>query len=125
MADRKCTIDVIIPAFNEEQSVGKVIHAIDKSLVREVIVVNNHSTDQTAAVAKAAGATVLDEPHKGYGFACLQGINYLTQKHDPPEIVVFMDADFSDHPEETSELVQPIVDDEKDLVIGSRVLGNA
>ena len=121
MADTKCTIDVIIPAFNEEQSVGKVIGAIDKNLVREVIVVNNRSSDQTAFVAKAAGATVLDEPHRGYGSACLKGIHYLDQKSSPPEIVVFMDADFSDHPEEMQELVKPIECGKKDFVVGSRV----
>lgn len=121
MADTKCTIDVIIPAFNEEQSVGKVVGAIDKNLVREVIVVNNDSNDQTAVVAKAAGATVLDEPHRGYGSACLKGIHYLDQKSNPPEIVVFMDADFSDHPEEMQDLVKPIECGKKDFVVGSRV----
>jgi len=115
-------IKVIIPAFNEENAVGKVISEIPKDLVSEVVVVNNASTDQTESQAKKHGATVLDQPKQGYGYACLKGIEYLTS--DPPHIVVFLDADYSDYPEEMYGLVKPILEDQYDLVIGSRALGH-
>lgn len=118
------SIDVIIPAFNEERSVGKVVEAIPKDWVRDIIVVSNGSTDQTEQVADEAGATVLVEPRKGYGYACLRGISYLDQKPDPPEIVVFMDGDFSDYPEELPNVVAPIIEEGYELVIGSRAIGN-
>lgn len=120
------TIDVIIPAYNEEASIANVISAIPQELVRECIVCNNGSTDQTVAVAEAAGATVLTELRKGYGSACLKGIAYLKAKPQAqqPDIVVFLDGDFSDHPEEMPKLIQPILQDQVDLVIGSRALGN-
>ncbi|NUQ26513.1 MAG: glycosyltransferase family 2 protein [Saprospiraceae bacterium] len=123
---KKPVIDVIIPAHNEERSIGLVLSAIPEGLVREVVVCNNASTDRTVQVAKAAGATVLNEPRMGYGSACQTAINYLKQKpaDQQPDIVVFMDADYSDHPEEMHRLVQPIIDDKADLVIGSRVLGS-
>jgi len=117
-------IDVIIPAFNEENAVGKVVLAIPKTLVREIIVINNNSTDETAIKAESAGATVLEEPIKGYGNACLKGIAYLKDKNLPPDIVVFLDADYSDYPEEIILLLQPIKDQNMDMVIGSRALGN-
>lgn len=117
-------IVVIIPAYNEENSVGRVIDDIPKSLVKEVIVVNNNSNDNTAVVAKRAGATVLDERRQGYGFACLKGINYLKELDKKPNVVVFLDADYSDHPEEMTKLVAPILENKVDLVIGSRALGN-
>lgn len=116
-------IVVIIPAYNEENSVGAVIKDIPQDLVREVIVVNNNSTDKTSTVAKAAGATVLDETRQGYGFACLKGIDYLKKMDEKPDIVVFLDADYSDYPEETRQLVAPILENDIDLVIGSRALG--
>jgi glycosyltransferase involved in cell wall biosynthesis len=118
-------IDVIIPAYNEESSIGRVVAAIPAGLVQEVIVVNNNSTDQTAAVARAAGATVLDEPQPGYGNACLKGIAHAASKPATtrPEIVVFLDGDYSDYPEEMPLLVQPILDGRADMVIGSRALG--
>lgn len=114
---------MIIPAFNEENAVGKVIRDIPKDLVSEIIVVNNASTDQTEIKARDAGATVLKEPIKGYGRACLRGINYLNQGEAKPDIVVFLDADYSDHPEEMPKLISPIVDGSSDLVVGSRALG--
>ncbi len=115
---------VIIPAFNEQHAVCHVISEIPKSLVTEVIVVNNGSTDDTVQQAKACGATVLDEPRKGYGYACLKGIEYLKETTAKPvSIVVFIDGDHSDYPEEMSKLVEPIADDKADLVIGSRALG--
>lgn len=115
---------VIIPAFNEQNSVCNVVAEIPPGLVTETIVVNNGSTDDTVNQAKTCGATVLDEPRKGYGYACLEGINYLKDKNlDGCDIVVFIDADYSDYPEEMTKLVQPILADEADLVIGSRALG--
>ncbi len=116
-------IDVIIPAFNEENAVGNVIREVPRDWVREIVVVNNNSNDRTAVVAAEAGATVLDETRQGYGFACLKGIGYLRDQPLPPEIVVFLDADYSDYPAELPNLVQPILKEKLDLVIGSRALG--
>ena len=115
---------VIIPAFNEENSVGKVINEIPKDLVEEIIVVNNNSNDQTKIVAEKAGATVLDEPVPGYGRACLKGIEYIKDLYTNTDIVVFIDADYSDYPEEMPMLIQPIIEKQAELVIGSRALGS-
>lgn len=117
-------IIVIIPAFNEENSVGKVVNDIPKEWVREVIVVNNNSTDATSENAQKAGATVLTEPRQGYGRACLKGMEYVAQLSILPKIIVFLDADYSDYPEELTLIVQPIIDGTADLVIGSRALGD-
>ncbi len=111
---------VIIPALNEERSIGKVIAAIPKRSTSEIIVVDNASTDGTAEVAAAAGARVESEPQRGYGAACLRGIASLA---DDIDCVVFVDADFSDHPDELPRLLEPIEKDDADLVIGSRALG--
>lgn len=121
----KPIIDVIIPAYNEEESIGLVVADIPKEWVREVIVCNNASTDQTKTVAAAGGATVLDQPQKGYGSACLKGIEYVRSKPqaEQPDVIVFLDGDYSDHPEELPNLVQPIIENDVDLVIGSRALG--
>lgn len=115
-------VDVIIPAFNEENSVGKVIKDIP-AIVRDIIVVNNNSNDATASNATTAGATVLDEKFQGYGAACLKGIDYVAAKEYKPDIIVFLDADYSDHPEELTLLIQPIINENYDMVIGSRALG--
>ena len=115
------TIAVIIPAFNEEKSIGKVVDAISRKLVQRIIVVNNGSTDSTAIVAEKAGAIVLNEHRKGYGWACIAGIDFL--RNEPPDIVVFLDGDFSDYPEEIEDVVNPILHNNMDMVIGSRVLG--
>jgi glycosyltransferase involved in cell wall biosynthesis len=112
---------VIIPAFNEANSVGKVIQDIPKEYIKEIIVVNNNSNDRTSVVALAHGATVLDEPRQGYGFACLKGIAYLKGK--AVDIVVFLDADYSDFPEQIPAVIAPIVNEGFDFVIGSRALG--
>ena len=117
-------IKVIIPAFNEENGVGQVIREIPSDLVDEIIVVNNASTDATERIALELGATVLREPVPGYGRACLKGIDYLKRSKLPPDIVVFLDADHSDYPEQMRLLVKPIVDGDADLVIGSRSLGH-
>lgn len=112
-------IKVIIPAFNEEASIGKVIAEIPDS-VSEIIVVNNTSSDQTEAVAKKAGATVLTEAKMGYGHACLKGLDYIANQTKKPDIVVFLDGDYSDYPEELTKIVAPIIEDNIDLVIGAR-----
>ncbi len=114
---------VIIPAHNEEKSIGKVVGDIPRNLVAEIIVVSNSSTDETESVSRKAGATVLTENRKGYGYACLKGIEYAKNLSPQPDIVVFMDGDYSDFPEEISKLIHPIIQDGFDLVIGSRVLG--
>ena len=116
-------IYVIIPAFNEENGVGQVLSEIPKDLVTEVVVVNNASTDDTERVAKEGGATVLREPVSGYGRACLKGIAYAREVNPTPDVVVFLDADHSDYPEEMIELIKPILQNKADIVIGSRVLG--
>ncbi len=118
-------IDVIIPAYNEEKSIGNVLRDIPKELVRDIIVCNNASTDNTKAVALANGAIVVDQPEKGYGNACLKGIGYLKEKsvEEQPDIVVFLDGDYSDHPEEMPKLIQPITEEGMDMVIGSRSMG--
>jgi|SRR3990172_2570307 len=114
---------VIIPAYNEELSIGKVISEIPKNIVEEIVVVNNNSTDKTEEAARKAGATVLEESFQGYGAACLNGIEYLKSKKI--EIIVFLDGDYSDYPQEISILLDPILKSGYDFVIGSRVLGNS
>ena len=114
-------ITVIIPAYNEEKSIGKVIQDIPGDSINHVIVVNNNSTDNTMEVAKNAGAIVLSEDRKGYGWACLKGIEY--SKTLQTDIIVFMDGDYSDYPEEITKVLAPILEKDFDMVIGSRVLG--
>ena len=120
--DNNQKIVVIIPAYNEENSIARVVNDIPKGLVYEVIVVNNNSNDATDVNARNAGATVLHEERPGYGFACLKGIEYIKQLQPLPDIVVFIDADYSDHPEEMPLLILPIING-MDMVIGSRALG--
>ncbi|MBT8386612.1 MAG: glycosyltransferase family 2 protein [Ignavibacteria bacterium] len=112
---------VIIPAYNEEKSIGSVINNIPKERVSEIIVVNNCSTDRTTEYAEESGATVLHESLMGYGAACLTGIEYLEGKGF--ELVVFLDGDYSDYPEEIGLLIDPVISGEYDFVLGSRVLG--
>jgi glycosyltransferase involved in cell wall biosynthesis len=112
-------VDVIIPAFNEEASIALVIRDIPE-LVRHIVVVNNNSNDNTAENALEEGAVVLDQPIQGYGSACLKGIKYVTALNRPPDIVVFLDADYSDHPQELGDLIKPIIEEQADIVIGSR-----
>ncbi len=114
------TIKVIIPAFNEADSIADVIKEIPDS-VSEVIVVNNNSSDRTAENAHAAGATVLTEERKGYGYACLKGMDYVAQQSKVPDIIVFIDGDYSDYPEELDKVVAPILNKGYDFVIGARV----
>jgi glycosyltransferase involved in cell wall biosynthesis len=114
------SIKLIIPAFNEEKSIAKVIQDVPK-IVDEIIVIDNNSSDETAKNAKKAGATVLKEERKGYGFACLKGIDYIASQTNKPTIVVFLDGDYSDYPEQLTEIIQPIIEENIDFVIGARV----
>jgi hypothetical protein len=111
-------ISVIIPAFNEEESIGHVLDDLPQDKLIEVIVVNNASSDDTSRVAKEHGARVVDEVRRGYGSACLRGIAELND----PDIVVFVDGDYSDYPEELEKLVEPIIFGEADFVLGSRMI---
>ncbi|MEH6512237.1 MAG: glycosyltransferase family 2 protein [Maribacter arcticus] len=112
-------IKVIIPAFNEADSIAHVINELPKT-VTEIIVVNNNSTDDTVKNAEAAGATVLTETNKGYGYACLKGLEYVASKSKQPDIIVFIDGDYSDYPEELDKVVAPILEDNIDFVVGAR-----
>ncbi len=118
-------VTVIVPAFNEQEALPRVLR--DLPPVGRVIVANNASTDRTAEVAAEAGALVVDESRRGYGSACLAGVGELRRLVEEgapaPEIVVFLDADYSDHPDQLPELVAPIFEDRADLVLGSRILG--
>ena len=114
------TIKVIIPAYNEENAIVKVIQDIP-SIVDEIIVVDNNSSDQTAKNAREAGAKVLTELKRGYGYACLKGMDYIKTLSEKPAIIVFLDGDFSDYPEELTKLIAPIINNNIDFVIGARV----
>jgi len=124
MPDPTPAIDVVIPAYNEEASIALVLAAIPCPPVRRIVVADNASTDRTAETARAAGAMVVSETRRGYGSACLRALKHLRQ-NDPPGIVVFLDGDYSDHPEELNRVVAPILRGEAELVIGSRTLGQA
>lgn len=113
-------VKVIIPAFNEEESIALVIREIPE-LVDEIIVVNNRSTDNTYRAAKEAGAIVVHEERMGYGNACLKGLEYISQQELKPDIVVFLDGDYSDYPGELISLIEPIIKKNKDFVVGARV----
>lgn len=126
MRSKAWVIDVLIPAWNEEASLPLVLRDIPKDWVRNIIVCDNGSTDQTAAVARANGAVVVTQNQRGYGNACLAGMGYLSNlpASEQPEIVVFLDGDYSDYPEELPQVVAPIIEEGMDMVIGSRRLGN-
>lgn len=118
----KGAIDIVIPAFNEERSLPLVLRDLPRPPVRRIVVADNASSDGTGKAARESGAEVVDAPHKGYGSACLAALDHL-RRTGPPEVVVFVDADWSDHPEELPRLIAPILAGEVDLVIGSRALG--
>lgn len=111
-------ISVILPAYNEEASIGLVLNDLPRDTLHEIIVVDNNSTDNTAQAARKHGVKVVQEKRQGYGSACLKGISELND----PDIVVFLDADYSDFPEEIVQLIEPIVDDKMDFVLGSRMI---
>ncbi|MGY8761558.1 MAG: glycosyltransferase family 2 protein, partial [Nitrospinaceae bacterium] len=111
-------ISVIIPAYNEENSIGRVLNDLPKEKLKEIIVVNNASTDNTAEVARINGATVVEERRRGYGAACLKGISVVSDS----DIVVFVDGDYSDYPEELDQLIKPITENRADFVLGSRMI---
>lgn len=119
------TIDVIIPALNEEKAIGKVINDLPEGIFRHIIVANNGSTDRTSIVAQNHGAIVIDEHQKGYGAACLKALDYISSLSDHPDIVLFLDGDYSDYPQQSIDVLRPIIDEDYDFVIGSRVLGQA
>ncbi|HEX2253927.1 MAG TPA: glycosyltransferase family 2 protein [Thermoanaerobaculia bacterium] len=128
------TLDVVIPALDEERSLPLVLRDLAPlrsppgppdppvPLVRRVVVADNGSRDGTARVAREGGAVVVEAPRRGYGSACLAALGWL-RAHDPPDVVVFLDADYSDHPDELPRVVGPLLAGAADLVIGSRVLG--
>lgn len=116
---KACSVTVIIPALNEQHSIGHVVRAVPR-WVKRVIVCDNGSTDSTAAEAAAAGASVIHVPERGYGRACLAGCSVATDA----DILVFVDGDLSDYPERMDALVAPIADDRADMVLGSRTLGH-
>lgn len=121
----KPIIDVLIPAWNEENALPLVVAGIPKTWVRQIIVCDNGSTDRTAEVARAQGTIVVSQPERGYGNACLAGMRYLENmpSSEQPEIVVFLDGDFSDYPDQLPQVVTPIMEAGIDMVIGSRRLG--
>jgi len=114
-------VDCVIPALNEASSIGRVLDLLPRPLVRRAVVSDNGSTDGTAAVAREHGALVVSEPERGYGAACLRGLQAL--EREPPDIVLFLDGDLSDDPSEAGALVEPIRAGRADLVIGSRTRG--
>ena len=116
------TIVVIIPVLNEEDSIGLVLSHIPEGLATAVIVVDNGSTDRTVDIAEEAGAVVVREPRRGYGSACLRGMAEAARYN--PDVIVFLDGDYSDYPEEMADLVRPIAEEGCDMVIGSRMLGH-
>lgn len=115
------TVDAVIPALDEAEAIGSVLDALPRPLIRRVVVCDNGSRDSTAAVARERGAMVVDEPRRGYGAACLRALRAL--ESDPPDVVLFLDADRSDDPSEAPRVLAPILEGRADLVIGSRVLG--
>lgn len=112
-------VSVVIPTYNESQSIGRVLADISPGLVDQVIVVDSNSTDGTAKIAREMGAEVLQEPRRGYGRACLTGLAAV----NAPDVVVFLDGDYSDRPAEMPRLLEPLRTGTADLVIGSRLAG--
>ena len=124
MSESYPLIDVLIPAYNEQDAIGKVVREIP-DFVRNIIVVNNDSTDNTKFNASRAGAIVVDEPQRGYGIACLTGIEYIKSLKIAPDILVILDGDYSDYPEEMEGIVRPIIEGKADFVVGSRTKGKS
>jgi glycosyltransferase involved in cell wall biosynthesis len=117
-------IDLIIPALNEAESLPSLIAGVDRKVIRDIIVADNGSTDETVQVALNADAMVITENRRGYGHACMAGINYCCSKNVPPDVIVFMDGDFADDPADLHKIISPLLNDGADLVIGSRLTGS-
>lgn len=111
-------VSVLIPALNEEEAIGFVVRDLPRDVVSQIVVIDNGSTDRTSEIAARSGAQVVLERRRGYGYACLAGLNALSPT---TEIVVFLDGDYSDYPEEVVNIVRPILDGRADLVIGTRM----
>lgn len=120
---RSPIVDVVIPALDEAGSIGRVLADLPRGIVRAVVVADNGSIDATARIAADHGAFVVHEPRRGYGSACLAALDHVLTSDPPPDIVVFLDGDYSDDPTELPAVVSPILADRADLVIGSRTLG--
>ena len=116
-------VAVIIPACNEAGAIARVIAAVPEEFRGRVLVVDNNSTDGTPEIARKAGAHVLREERQGYGYACLKGVEYLKGVPDKPDVVVFLDGDYADYPEEMGDLVKPLASRDYDMVLGSRIRG--
>jgi glycosyltransferase involved in cell wall biosynthesis len=110
-------VSVVIPTHNEAQSIGRVLADLSADIVTEVLVVDSNSTDGTPKIAAKMGARVLHEPRRGYGRACLTGLAGASS----PDIVVFLDGDYSDRPDELPLLLAPIMDGRADITLGSRL----
>ena len=123
MHESPLIVDLVIPALNESRSLPLVLADLPRTLVRDVIVVDNGSTDGTGAVAAEAGCVVVAEPRRGYGSACLAGLAYVAARLPPPDVVAFLDADRSDHANELPAVLAPLRSGSADLVVGSRALG--
>ena len=114
-------VDVVIPALDEAESISLVLDSLPRPAIRKAVVCDNGSRDRTAEIARAHGAIVVEESRRGYGSACQRALRAL--ESDPPDVVLFMDADRSDDPRDTPRVLEPILSGRADLVIGSRVLG--
>lgn len=112
-------ISIVIPTLNEEEAIGDVVRAVPQDKVVEIVVVDNGSTDDSANQASLAGARVVREPRRGYGYACLAGAKAVKDT----DVIVFLDGDRSDNPEQLEKIASPVLDKRADLVIGSRIKG--
>lgn len=110
-------VSVIIPTHNEAQAIGRVLAELPRDLVTEVIVVDSNSKDETPEIARKMGARVISEPRRGYGRACLTGLAHVTA----PDLIVFLDGDYSDRPSEMPTLLAPIIEGRADITLGSRL----
>jgi glycosyltransferase involved in cell wall biosynthesis len=110
-------VSVVIPTHNEAQAIGRVLADLPPNLVTEVIVVDSNSNDQTPEIAATMGARVIHEPRRGYGQACLTGLAAA----ESPDVIVFLDGDYSDRPSELAILLEPIIDGRADITLGSRL----